>query len=361
MKATYGEKYPYAKPWPYEKKRFTLMHEFFDSSIDRINENSKVIAVEGNVAVGKTDFAKRLAEDFDLKFFPATPDDNCFNSNPYKFDIRSLDEMMPETARSYDMSKFLADPNPHSGKVGSLQLLWYKAKFMTYVSGLKHLLNTGQGVVLVRSVYSDMVFAEAMRQMGWLTKKFMPYYYDYRDNSLCELLKPHLTIYLDAPVSVIKERIKKRANPHELQSAQMSDEYLKAVEKVYKQKFLPKMRESGEVMEVEWTEVGDEVDMHVIAAEIQLLELENEDNEDPKFADWTDFGDDEYAYYRKAFFSDNQLEGLFNRPAPWDCPEVMLSQEDHLLWQKVVQQHPCIQYDPGWAPQLGHNTMLKLW
>ena len=40
----------------------------------------------------------------------------------------------------------------------------------------------------------------------------LPYYYDYRDNSLCELLKPHLTIYLDAPVNVLKQRIKERGD-----------------------------------------------------------------------------------------------------------------------------------------------------
>lgn len=42
-----------------------------------------------------------------------------------------------------------------------------------------HIINTflpfvlGQGVVLVRSPYSDRVFAEAERKMGWLTRKCM--------------------------------------------------------------------------------------------------------------------------------------------------------------------------------------------
>ena len=143
MKATYGEKYPYAKPWPYKTKKFNLMHEIYDSSLNRINENSKVIAVEGNIAVGKNAFAKSLAQHFDLKYFPSTPDSDCFTRNPYKFDIRSLDEMLPETAKSYDLEKFLSDPNPHIGTAGKLQLQWYEAKFYTYVEGLKHLLNTG--------------------------------------------------------------------------------------------------------------------------------------------------------------------------------------------------------------------------
>ena len=38
------------------------------------------------------------------------------------------------------------------------------------------------------------------------------YYNDLRANSLCELLKPHISIYLDAPVSTIQERRQKKAD-----------------------------------------------------------------------------------------------------------------------------------------------------
>ena len=36
------------------------------------------------------------------------------------------------------------------------------------------------------------------------------YYTKCRDNSLCEVFAPHLHIYLDAPVKVLRERINKR-------------------------------------------------------------------------------------------------------------------------------------------------------
>lgn len=36
------------------------------------------------------------------------------------------------------------------------------------------------------------------------------YYTKYRDNTICEVFAPHLHIYLDAPVNVLRERINKR-------------------------------------------------------------------------------------------------------------------------------------------------------
>lgn len=35
-------------------------------------------------------------------------------------------------------------------------------KLFQYIDGLAHLLNTGQGVILERSVYSDLVFFETL-------------------------------------------------------------------------------------------------------------------------------------------------------------------------------------------------------
>jgi len=47
----------------------------------------------------------------------------------------------------------------------------YYGKFFRYVAGLSHLLNTGQGVVIERSVYSDNAFVDAMLASGYMTKK----------------------------------------------------------------------------------------------------------------------------------------------------------------------------------------------
>ena len=100
--------------------------------------------MDGNIAVGKTEFAKRLAERFDLKFFPPTREKQLFmREEGYDFDVRGLDSLLPEGVRCYDLKKFYSDPNPERGLVGSLQLMWYREKFMDYLLALRHLTNTG--------------------------------------------------------------------------------------------------------------------------------------------------------------------------------------------------------------------------
>ena len=142
MRATYGEKYPYEKPWDYKNKTFNTFFQLFDSTEARLNENSKVIVVEGNVGVGKNEFAKRLAAGFDLNYIGSVPDSDCFKVQGY--DLRELDEMLPPTAKFYDLKRFLADPNPEKGLAGRLQLQWYHEKFIKYAEGLQHLFNTGR-------------------------------------------------------------------------------------------------------------------------------------------------------------------------------------------------------------------------
>jgi len=104
----------------------------------------QVVVVEGNIGVGKTAFAKRLAERFDLKYFPPTREKQLYlYGDGYNCDLRGFDRVMPEGLRSYDLEKFYSDPHPERGLVGRQQLLWYKEKFMDYLFALRHLLNTG--------------------------------------------------------------------------------------------------------------------------------------------------------------------------------------------------------------------------
>ena len=101
--------------------------------------------MEGNIAVGKTEFAKRLAERFDLKFFPPTREKQLFMyGEGYNYDTRGFDSFLPEGIRSYDLKKFYSDPHPERGLAGRLQLLWYRERFMDYLLALRHLVNTGR-------------------------------------------------------------------------------------------------------------------------------------------------------------------------------------------------------------------------
>lgn len=63
-------------------------------------------------------------------------------------------------------------------------------------------------------------------------------YYDIHSNTIGELMKPHLVIYLDVPVPIIQKRIKERNFPHEVNSKVFTQQYLSDMEYFYKQRFL---------------------------------------------------------------------------------------------------------------------------
>ena len=154
--ATHGEKYPYAEPWDYKNKSFTQIHRYLDSSLARMNPNSKMIVVEGNVAVGKNEFAKRLAKNFDMLYVPSLPEKMCFVEHKNGYDKRNLNEALPEHIQFYDLEKFYSDPNPQRGAIGKLQLDWYKERFNHYCQAVLHLLSTGQWTSVCRQVSSSL-------------------------------------------------------------------------------------------------------------------------------------------------------------------------------------------------------------
>ena len=140
LRATFGEKYPYEKPFPYETKSYNFITEWFDGTAHRLNENSKIIVVEGNVAVGKHEFAKRLASMFDMAYMPTASDDLTFINPENGFDLRSLNDLLDPEARFYDHKAFLTNPHP---RVGWLELMWYKERIQSYLKAMLHVLSTG--------------------------------------------------------------------------------------------------------------------------------------------------------------------------------------------------------------------------
>jgi NADH dehydrogenase (ubiquinone) 1 alpha subcomplex subunit 10 len=62
--------------------------------------------VEGPPATGKSDFAKALAEELEMQYFPMVTTDSWY-INPYGFDLRTLDPIVPKSMRSYDEKRFI--------------------------------------------------------------------------------------------------------------------------------------------------------------------------------------------------------------------------------------------------------------
>ncbi|MBN3323681.1 NDUAA dehydrogenase, partial [Atractosteus spatula] len=269
----------------------------------RFKDNSKIITVDGNLASGKGVFAQKLADKLGMLYLPE-PDvhywdkkmgdkellDTCFNGNC-----------------SLDM--FYKDPKSADGNSYRLQYWMYHIRFLQYSDAIEHLLTTGQGVVLERSPYSDMVFLESMFKQGYIRKQWINYvvlklwcwgifgqffnaffyvmlreftvdyffhhinpgvehYNEIKGISICEFLPPHLVIYIDVSPEEVQKKLKQSGKQY-LQNVPL--EYLKNIEVAYKKTFLPQISETSEVLVYDTTQVQD---IEKVVEDIEYLKFE---------------------------------------------------------------------------------------
>ncbi|XP_074658947.1 NADH dehydrogenase [ubiquinone] 1 alpha subcomplex subunit 10, mitochondrial-like [Tubulanus polymorphus] len=339
------------KPWPYEQRQFNLLWSFVDSTEARLDENSKIIVVEGMPAVGKSAFAESLANELGFHYLSEATCDDVYRSEAHASDQRNLDFMVSENSRVYDLKRFYNDANPQSGVPGRLQLDFYLARFLKYTNALKHLLNTGQGVVCDRSVFGDSVYADAMRACGYIKPRGLSFYNRVRVNTICELWKPHLTIYLDAPLEHVRAQITKRNNPDEVNSKVLTDEYLSRLEHGFKNNFLPEMRRYGEVLTYDATDLED---WEVIVEDIERLNLELDPEDETKFEDWHANEEQEWAWHRRYFSSEKHMMRLFGlMDGPWDAPEMIANIEQLNERNTAAMRHPHLEYVAEFNPKRG--------
>ncbi|XP_071956051.1 NADH dehydrogenase [ubiquinone] 1 alpha subcomplex subunit 10, mitochondrial-like [Antedon mediterranea] len=228
------------------------------------HEGSKIIVVDGNIGSGKSELAKTLADKLGMKYMKEAH-------------LHYLDEQLLGEGKKLDkkfignvsLEQFYKDPYAKDGHSFRMQMMMYGIRFMMYSDVLEHLFNTGQGIVMDRSVYSDFVFMEAMYKMGYFRKQCYDFYNEIKQISLYRLREPHLVIYLDTPVDIAKKRLKEREGDN---IPDIPEEYLQHLETIYKEQFLPKMAETSEILTYDWSIYGD-VDQ--IIEDIEMLEFAN--------------------------------------------------------------------------------------
>ena len=74
-----------------------------------------MVVVEGPPALGKTEVAKAIANELDMKFVPGFSMDTYY-INSYGYDLRELDYRVEhERVKTYDEKKFAQDPLGQDG------------------------------------------------------------------------------------------------------------------------------------------------------------------------------------------------------------------------------------------------------
>ncbi|XP_065353098.1 NADH dehydrogenase [ubiquinone] 1 alpha subcomplex subunit 10, mitochondrial [Cloeon dipterum] len=354
-KALRDPTYKRPKPWPYTEKKLTFFDAFFmrESTTGRMDENSKIVVVEGPIGSGKTAAAKKLAEELDMLYVPDGNLDMHY-VNSYGFDTRTLDEQLPASCQSFDIKHFHKEPNDR--RVALMQCLMYKMRYRQYVKALAHLFSTGQGVVLDRSCYSDFVFTEAMFKSNLISKEAYEMYYRFRENTISQLLRPHLVIYLDVPVATTLQNIKKRALPDEKDSKALTEKFVTDLEDSMKNKYLKDISSHAELLVYDWSSHGD---VEVVVEDIERVNFDNYEDEDPKLRDWRDLGDEWDWHKHRKMYADRQewLESFFIVPIH-TAPELLVEGDDAWVYNNVMESAPGNQYNRGFNASLGDKGIL---
>ncbi|KAK9508412.1 hypothetical protein O3M35_005978 [Rhynocoris fuscipes] len=344
---------PKPAPYPYKEKHYRVWNSWFDRTTSRFDENSKLIVVDGPISAGKCEFAKKLAEELDMLHIPDANMDT-FYINSYGYDMRKLDPQLPESMQSFDEKDFCQ--NPYHCNAAGFQFWMYRLRYSLYVDALAHILSTGQGVVIQRSPWSSAVFTEAMYKNKYLSKEARYVFSELTRNTLQVLMRPHLVIYLDMPVSAVKSNIMKNGQPFEKSSKALTDQYLQDIEDYYKTHYLPEITTHAELLMYDWSQGGD---VEAVVEDIEEIDFDKYTKHDTKMKDWCKSKERVWAEYRHLYADRKQyLMSLFNVPI-FSAPELVVSGEDWATYTKVVLKAPGMRYTRGYNPDFGDDVLLK--
>jgi len=336
-------------PFDYKNTKYGFIQALMDKTTHRFDENSKIIVVDGPVASGKTAFAKEIAEDLDMVYVPEANMDMLY-INDYGFDMRTLDPQLPKDVKSCDNASFLRDPSQRNA--AGMQFEMYKLRLQQYIDALAHVLSTGQGVVMDRSVYSDFVFVETMAKFGFMSKGAQNVYYEVKKATVPQLMKPHLCIYLDISVDEVLKRLEARGDAP---SPFHTREVLTHMETVYKQQFLKEIGNHAEMLIYNWGESGD---AEVVVEDIERIDFNRFDKNDAKLSDW--WMPDEWGWCQQRMqYTKNayQIIQWMNIP-DFSVPELVVSADDYKAWNDAWYSAPGMKYAKGFNEDQGDAFIL---
>ncbi|XP_034933991.1 NADH dehydrogenase [ubiquinone] 1 alpha subcomplex subunit 10, mitochondrial [Chelonus insularis] len=357
-KAARTDRPPRPPPFDYKNKAYKYWNVLTDPMFERFDDNSKIVVIDGLPATGKDKFAKKLAEELEMHYMPP-PRFSDLLVDEYGFDYRTLNSQLPVDAQFFDEKTFLENPTGRNST--AIQVNFFSLRYHQYLIALTHLLSTGEGVVIQRCPWSDMVFMHAMKDCGYVPQRGYDYYKSCLEYGLHRILRPHLVIYLDIPASIVKERIKQRGLPHEVNSKALTIEYLSNIERYYKDNYLPTISNHAHTLVYDWTNEGD---MIFIVDDIEQLQFENYPRENPKMGDWKfDTRDDQRA--ARGFYANDRLELLNNLQVPrFDVPEMLITGQDvekrKNLIGKLQDQGVIAEYEKGFNYDRDEGVLWRI-
>lgn len=344
------------KPFPYKTRNYNLFWQAIDKTTLRMDENSKLITVEGAHAIGKSQFAKDLAEDLGMVYVEYPRMDDIF-INPYGYDYRKIAHMLPERTRPYDEKDFSRNPlGPVAGCADRMLIDLFKLKFYNHIFAIRHILNTGQGVVMEGSPFSDYAHFEAAFNQGWVDLETKKAYKLMLSRSLHHLLRPNLILYLDAPVDVVQKNIAARGNEWDKNSPVWTNKnYLSDIYTELKRNYLKKMQRYSRVLVYDWSEPGD---AEVVVEDIENLNMDNIDYYDDQQCDWRFYNEEGASIVRYKYTNSNAVYDKMNccsglQELVTDADHIWFSTEEMIEFENVMYWIESARYHYGYNKKLG--------
>lgn len=325
----------YKEPFDYKKKNYGLIGQIFDSTLKRLGENSLIITVEGNYGAGKSEFAKKLAKEIDFVYAREPDLDAHLFQLPNGYNSKDLiNEYVGDNERFRIDTLEDWHRKPSFKKAISIQHAFYNIRWMQYRTALLHLMSTGQGVVLERSVFSDSVMGQALYDNNLLSDQAFKFYFrDVIPNTIGELWRPHVVIYMDKPAEDCLKTIKEKGKDFEKNSKVYSLDLLNSVEKNYKKNFLPSVRNELHVLSYNTKEIETER----VIEDLEMLDFEDL----TKFNDWRIRKETTINTYRKMLSNYDHCISLLLAPSSYiDVPEYLWYGEELAKLDEKLQEDP---------------------
>jgi len=361
-KARRGD-YERPKPFPQDEKDYKLRHELTDRTTVRWEENTKVIVVDGAHAVGKTQFAQELADEFDMKLFNTKVSDRYINY--YGHDLNDYAVYLDPIMRPYDERDFSRNPTgPVEGAGDRFHLIAWQEKFRNYLYALKHLYNTGQGVVVEGDPWSDYAHLEAAYNQGWVDRTTRNAIKLSQKWGLINLLRPHLLVYLDAPTEVVMRNIKARGNPWDKDSPVWTNKrYLNDIYNEKKRRYLMKQQKHSHVLVYDWSTPGE---TDIVVDDIEKIELDFTDEYDDLLRDWTiNRTEQKHTILRYRYCNMAQrtrlMADLNSNEEFLEADLLYMDPDNNAQMQAVLEHTPGDRWAPGVNSAMGDKNIWATW
>lgn len=174
----------------------------------------RLIIVEGNISAGKSTLCRMLSDELNYALFLEPTVENPFldrfYKEPRKFALPMQLWLLKQRYITYG-ARFRGPAAAHPcGRAQTRSPMRARPDPTRAVNAIKFLFNPRSavdGVILDRSIFSDIVFAERNFLDGNFTRRGYDYYLELRQRLLSPLPPPHAVVYLDARPEVCYDRI----------------------------------------------------------------------------------------------------------------------------------------------------------